>query len=52
MKISGFTSVALGLAAFAEASYVNYTTVTGYFLQDEATTDPSTFDFVSAELSL
>ncbi|KAB8210515.1 histidine phosphatase superfamily [Aspergillus parasiticus] len=52
MKISGFTSVALGLAAFAEASYVNYTTVTGYFLQDEATTDPSTFDFTTTNFGL
>jgi hypothetical protein len=47
MKISGFTSVALALVTLSEASYVNYTTVAGYFLQDEATTDPSTFDFVS-----
>jgi hypothetical protein len=28
------------------SSYINYTTVTGFFLQDEATTDPSTFDYV------
>jgi hypothetical protein len=27
--------------------YINYTTVTGYFLQDEPTTNPTTFDYVS-----
>lgn len=27
--------------------YVNYTTVTGFFLQDEAATVPGTFDYVS-----
>ncbi|KAE8372141.1 histidine phosphatase superfamily [Aspergillus bertholletiae] len=52
MKISGLTSVALGLAAVAEASYINYTTVTGYFLQDEASTDPSTFDFTTTNFGL
>lgn len=29
-------------------SYINYTTITGFFLQDDPTTDPSTFDYVSA----
>ena len=29
-------------------TYINYTTVTGYFLQDEATTDPTGFDYVFA----
>jgi hypothetical protein len=38
--------VALGLAATAQAAYYEYTTVPGYFLQDEASTDPSTFDYV------
>lgn len=28
--------------------YINYTTVTGYFLQDEPTTNASTFNYVSA----
>jgi hypothetical protein len=26
--------------------YINYTTVTGFFLQDEPTTNPGTFDYV------
>jgi hypothetical protein len=26
--------------------YINYTAVTGFFLQDEPTTDPGTFDYV------
>ncbi|KAB8069093.1 histidine phosphatase superfamily [Aspergillus leporis] len=52
MKISGFTSVALALVTLSEASYVNYTTVAGYFLQDEATTDPSTFDFTTTNFGL
>lgn len=36
----------LGLAATTQAAYYEYTTATGYFLQDEASTDPSTFDYV------
>ncbi|KAF7594094.1 hypothetical protein BBP40_010092, partial [Aspergillus hancockii] len=52
MKTSDFTSVALALAALSEASYVNYTTVTGYFLQDETTTDSSTFDFTTTNFGL
>lgn len=34
------------LANAADATYINYTTVTGYFLQDDASTSPSTFDYV------
>ncbi len=30
------------------SSYINYTTVGGFFLQDEATTVPGTFDYVRA----
>ena len=30
--------------------YINYTTITGFFMQDEADTDPSTFDYVSSQL--
>lgn len=29
-------------------SYINYTTLTGFFLQDDPTTNASTFDYVSA----
>ena len=37
------------MAMTAEAtrpSYINYTTITGYFLQDEPSTDPRTFNYV------
>lgn len=30
----------------AGATSIDYSTVTGYFLQDENSTDPSTFDYV------
>ena len=45
-------TILLALMAMAEASSrpsscINYTTVTGYFLQDEPSTDPATFDYVS-----
>lgn len=45
-------TVFLALMAMADASRrssscLNYTTVTGYFLQDEPSTDPATFDYVS-----
>lgn len=48
-------TVFLALMAIAEASSrppscINYTTVTGYFLQDEPSTDPATFDYVSLSL--
>ncbi|KAL8714785.1 MAG: hypothetical protein Q9220_001298 [cf. Caloplaca sp. 1 TL-2023] len=33
-------------------SYINYTTVTGYFLQDEATTNASTFSFLNTNFGL
>lgn len=32
----------------AYSHYINYTTVPGFFLQDEASTDASTFDYVCA----
>lgn len=32
--------------------YINYTTVTGFFLQDEPTTNPGTFDYVRYTSSL
>lgn len=46
MKLCTLQTAILGLAALAKASYINYTTVTGYFLQDEASTDASTFVYV------
>jgi hypothetical protein len=45
MKLS-FGSALVGLAV-AQASTVQYSAVTGYFLQDEDSTDASTFDYVS-----
>lgn len=51
MKISTLHTAVLGLAALAKASYINYTTVTGYFMQDEVSTDPSTFVYVSKKLA-
>ena len=33
-------------------SYINYTTVTGYFLQDEASTNASTFSFINTNFGL
>lgn len=34
------------------ASHINYTTLTGYFLQDEASTNTSTFSFVNTNFGL
>lgn len=50
MKPSTFGSALVGLAV-AHASTVEYSAVTGYFLQDEDSTDASTFDYVSLLLS-
>lgn len=46
MKPSVLSSALLGLATSAMASTIRYTTETGYFLQDEASTDSSVFDYV------
>lgn len=32
------------------AGYINYTTVTGYFQQDDPSTNPSTFNYVWTSL--
>jgi hypothetical protein len=34
------------LAVLGEASYIQYSTVTGYFLQDLDSTNATTFDYV------
>lgn len=48
MLRSLLVSSALAGSALAgtAAGYLNYTTVTGYFLQDEASTNATTFDYV------
>jgi hypothetical protein len=45
--VLGLAGLALGRESAAPQPYVNYSTVTGYFLQDEPSTDPSTFNYVS-----
>ncbi|KAL7661397.1 putative phosphoglycerate mutase pmu1 [Aspergillus niger] len=52
MKLSSLTPLALALTATVQASYINYTTVTGYFLQDEDSTDASTFDYTTTNFGL
>jgi hypothetical protein len=49
MKYSLFALITLGLALAGPTpqGYLNYTTISGYFLQDEASTIPAEFDFVS-----
>lgn len=53
ISIAALTAIAATGASAAclnvsnAAGYINYTTVTGYFLQDEPTTNASTFNYVS-----
>ena len=42
---TGATAASLNVSG--AAGYINYTTITGYFLQDEPTTNASTFNYVS-----
>ncbi|CAP93092.1 hypothetical protein N7489_004254 [Penicillium chrysogenum] len=51
MRLSTLGSALVGLAV-AQASTINYTTVTGYFLQDEESTDPTTFDYTAENFGL
>ncbi|CAG8897369.1 unnamed protein product [Penicillium nalgiovense] len=51
MRLSTLGSALVGLAV-AQASTINYTTVTGYFLQDEKSTDPTTFDYTAENFGL
>ncbi|KAL4941334.1 hypothetical protein BDV06DRAFT_223229 [Aspergillus oleicola] len=52
MKLSTLTAT-LGLSAAASAAkHINYTTVKGYFAQDDPSTDPSTFDYTSHNFGL
>ncbi|KAL4916252.1 histidine phosphatase superfamily [Aspergillus aurantiobrunneus] len=57
MKLSTlcFSATNLGLSAVtaaASAKFINYTTVPGYFIQDDPSTDPSTFDYTSHNFGL
>ncbi|KAJ5635834.1 phosphoglycerate mutase [Penicillium longicatenatum] len=52
MKLLALTPALMGLVAFAQASTITYTTVTGYFLQDETATDASTFDYTAVNFGL
>jgi len=47
MKLFALAAAQAALAGTASASYINYTTVTGYFLQDNNATNATTFDYVS-----
>ncbi|EEA26015.1 putative phosphoglycerate mutase pmu1 [Talaromyces marneffei ATCC 18224] len=51
MKFSTLISLAAA-ATTASASYINYTTVTGYFLQDDPSTNPSTFVYYQEDFGL
>ncbi|KAI4276528.1 MAG: hypothetical protein LQ337_002410 [Flavoplaca oasis] len=44
--------VGVGISTPIHDSYINYTTVTGYFLQDEASTNTSTFSFIDTNFGL
>ncbi|KAJ5767096.1 uncharacterized protein N7511_004712 [Penicillium nucicola] len=59
MKLSTLGSALVGLtagvvhaSAVSTAATVEYTTVTGYFLQDEDATDASTFDYTAVNFGL
>lgn len=49
---SGIFSASIADSSKASNSYINYTTVTGYFLQDEPSTNASTFDFMTTNFGL
>ncbi|CAI7616537.1 unnamed protein product [Penicillium pancosmium] len=52
MKFSTLTPALLGLTASVTAYTVEYSTETGYFLQDESSTDASTFDYAAVNFGL
>ncbi|KAL3480216.1 histidine phosphatase superfamily [Aspergillus californicus] len=55
MKLSTLSTSAtlsLGLSTLATASHINYTIVPGFFEQDDAATDPSTFDYTANNFGL
>ncbi|KAL4865243.1 hypothetical protein BDV12DRAFT_174990 [Aspergillus spectabilis] len=51
MKFSTLTTI-LALTGATSAKFINYTTVTGYFEQDDPATDPSTYDYTSHNFGL
>ncbi|KAJ5098854.1 hypothetical protein N7532_005855 [Penicillium argentinense] len=52
MKFSTLSPALLGLVLSVQAYSVEYTTETGYFLQDERSTDASTFDYTAVNFGL
>ncbi|KAL4879563.1 histidine phosphatase superfamily [Aspergillus karnatakaensis] len=50
MKFSTLSTLAL--SGVASAKFIEYTTVTGYFEQDDPATDPSTYDYTSHNFGL
>ncbi|KAL4741399.1 histidine phosphatase superfamily [Aspergillus similis] len=56
MKLSTLTTTlaisAASASTSATAKFINYTTVLGYFIQDDPSTDPSTFDYTSHNFGL
>ncbi|KAH8637851.1 phosphoglycerate mutase-like protein [Alternaria alternata] len=48
----GLLAAASSVNAYHHAKTINYTVVTGIFQQDDNTTDPSTFDFLSSNFGL
>ncbi|KAL1968181.1 hypothetical protein VTN77DRAFT_2016 [Rasamsonia byssochlamydoides] len=51
--VAGFMIMAESIASSTvSSSYLRYSTVTGYFLQDDPATDPSTFDYVTTNFGL
>lgn len=54
LTISALLILAIRTQALESASstYINYTTITGYFLQDEPSTNATTFDFMTTNFGL
>ena len=52
VAVTGCFSVSVADNSKASNSYINYTTVTGYFLQDEPSTNASTFKFMNTNFGL
>lgn len=52
LAVSSLAVACVAHPTHSSPDYVNYTTVTGFFLQDEATTVPGTFDYTSTNFGL